>query len=90
MDRLMRNAGDPLNHLSSIASWNVFADAPSGTLFCATRGDDALPSFLFGGHWRYRGCMDLGGSRFRGFDRRVADFAAERNGFYVFTSLNPR
>ncbi len=90
MNRLMRTAGDHLNHLSFIPSWNVFADAPSGTLFCATRGDDALPSFLFGGHWRYRGCMNRGGSRFRGFDPRVANFAAERNGFYVFTSLDSR
>ena len=82
--------GDLLNHLFPVPNWNVFADAPSGTIFCATRGDDALPSFLFGGHWRYRGCMDRSGSRFRGFNRRVANYAAERNGFYLFTALDPR
>ena len=79
-----------MDHLSPTPSWNVFSDAPSGTIFCATRGDDALPAFLLGEHWRYRGCMGQGAARFRGFDRRVADYAARQNGFYVFTSLGRR
>ena len=76
-----------MDHLSPMPAWNVFSDAPSGTLFCATRGEDALPTFLLGKHWRYRGSISQGDVPFRGFNRRLADYAARLNGFYVFTSL---
>ncbi len=79
-----------MDHLSPPPSWNVFSDALSGTLFCATRGDDALPFFLLDEHWRYRGRMGQRDASFRGFDHRVADYAARQNGFYVFTSLGRR
>lgn len=76
-----------MGHSAPTSSWNIFSDASSGTLFCATRGDDALPAFLMGEHWRYRCSMGARDARFRGFNHRVADYAARVNGFYVFTSL---
>ena len=74
---------------SRVDHWNVFRKADPAGLFCAVPQSGPLPNFLFSGQWRFYSPSEDDRFIAKSFDHRVAPYASQLNGFYLFTSFDP-
>jgi len=68
----------------------IFESRFAQDLFCAVPTSRVIPAFLFGVAWLFRGTLGKRGFRIPGFDTASARTAAQRDGFYLFTSAGWR
>jgi hypothetical protein len=64
----------------------VFEARFTRDLFCLVARTHAIPDFLVGPAWKYRGTLDRSGIRVRSLTTEAARAAWHRDGFHIFTS----
>lgn len=68
----------------------IFESRFARDLFCAVPTSRVIPAFLCGVAWLFRGTLGKRGFRIPGFNTATARTAAQRDGFYLFTSAGRR
>jgi hypothetical protein len=67
--------------------YNLFRTRAGECLICAVPEGRAVPAFLTGRRWSYKGRLDSARTTPLGFDARAARTGVRFNGFYLFADF---